>query len=217
MDCYIDLKKAFDRINHDALFQALADQNLDHEHVACLQCLYKHQRGIVGEYVFPIIRGVRQGDVLSSLLFNAVLEHGMDKWKQELLEEGFALVPDPTVPRLTNIRYADDLFLFGQSLEEAAKVLESLAGVLQTYGLELNMKKTKIMSTECPCEETTVCITEFGPVDILGSNDKHKYLGRNFGGDLKRRGKAAIDHRLSCAWMKYKSVQHVFEDKQVSI
>ena len=76
--------------------------------------------------------------------------------QRELLEEGFALVPDPIVPRLTNIRYADDLLLFGQSLEEAVKMLESLAGVLQTYGLELNMKKTKIMSTECPCEETTV-------------------------------------------------------------
>ena len=79
------------------------------------------------------------------------------------------------------------------------------------------MKKTKIMSTSCPSETTTVCITEYGPVDILGSADRHKYLGRCFCGDLKIRGKSAVDHRLSCAWMKYKAFQHVLEDKQVSI
>ena len=33
----IDLKKAFDPINHDALFQSLANQNFDHEHMAFLQ------------------------------------------------------------------------------------------------------------------------------------------------------------------------------------
>ena len=213
----IDLKKVFDRINHEALFKALADQNLDDEHIALLQCLYKHQRGIVGEYDFPIIRGVRQGDVLSPLLFNAVLEHAIVKWKQQLSDEGFALIPNWTVSRLTNIRYADDLLLFGQSLDEAVSMLEKLASILQSYGLELNMKKTKIMSTSCPRETTTVCITEYGPVDILGSIDRHKYLGRCFCGDLKIRGKSVVDHRLSCACMKYKEFQHVFEDNQVSI
>ena len=126
----IDLKKAFDRINHEALFKALADQNLDDEHIALLQCLYKHQRGIVGEYDFDIIRGVRQGDVLSPLLFNAVLEHAIVKWKQQLSDEGFALIPNWTVSRLTNIRYADDLLLFGQSLDEAVSMLEKLASIL---------------------------------------------------------------------------------------
>ena len=73
------------------------------------------------------------------------------------------------------------------------------------------------MSTSCPSETLMVCITEYGPIDILGSIDRHRYLGRCFCGDLKIRGKSAVDHRLSCVWMKYKSFQHVFEDKQVSI
>ena len=108
----IDLKKAFDRVEHAALFQALFDQQVDPEHIALLQRLYKHQRGVVGEHSFPINRGVRQGDVLSPLLFNAILGHAAEKWKQQLSEKGFALLLDPTHPRLTNIRYADDLLLF---------------------------------------------------------------------------------------------------------
>ena len=77
----IDLRKAFDRVEHGALFQALRDQNMDPELVALLEMLYQKQIGIVDEHMFPINRGVRQGDVLSPVLFNAVLEHAMNEWK----------------------------------------------------------------------------------------------------------------------------------------
>ena len=42
-------------------------------------------------------------------------------------------------------------------------------------------------------------------------------MGRNFTGNLRTRGKDAVDHRLACAWMKYRSLQHALEDKYVSI
>ena len=159
--------------------------------------MYKHQRGVVGEHSFPINRGVRQGDVLSPLLFNAVLEHAVEKWKQQLSVEGFALSLDPTHPRLTNIRYADDLLLFGKSLSEVVVMLEKLVTILKLYGLDLNMTKTKIMSTKSPAEAIQVCITDFGPIEILGANDRQQYLGRLFTGDFKTRSKSAIDYRSS--------------------
>ena len=34
---------------------------------------------------------------------------------------------------------------------------------------------------------------------------------------MRTRGKDAVDHRLACAWMKYRSLQHALEDKYVSI
>ena len=49
--------------------------------------------------------GVRQGDVISPILFNAGLEHAMRKWKAKLVHHGHG-------SRLTNIRYADDLLFF---------------------------------------------------------------------------------------------------------
>ena len=73
------------------------------------------------------------------------------------------------------------------------------------------------MSTLKASDENTVCITKHGPVNILGKHSRHKYLGRNVTGDLKNRGKSTVDHRLACAWMKFRSLQHVFEDKHVSI
>ena len=69
----VDLSKAFDRIEYDALFNALADQGVSAEYRALLQCLYTGQRGTTdGETFFAIGRGVRQGDVLSPMLFCGV-------------------------------------------------------------------------------------------------------------------------------------------------
>ena len=78
----------------------------------------------------------------------------------------------------------------------------------------LNMKKTKILSTTSPSEPTQVCIIGFGLVNILSAQDRHKYLGRLFSGDFGMPSKIKIDHRLPCAWMKYKAFQHVFEDQK---
>ena len=63
----IDLKKAFDRIEHAALFHALSEQHCDPELIALLQMLYKNQKGFVGDIEFFINRGVRQGDILSPI------------------------------------------------------------------------------------------------------------------------------------------------------
>ena len=82
--------------------------------------------------------------------------------------------------RLTNIRYADDLLLFGQSLDEVISMLDSLTDIFAVYESELNLKKTKILSTEPAPDTNQVCITKYGSVDILSATSKHKYLGRGF-------------------------------------
>ena len=84
----IDLRKAFDRVDHAALFAALENQGLDLQYINLLRALYSKQEGCVDGIRFDIKRGVRQGDVLSPLLFNAVLECAMRKWKEKILPNG---------------------------------------------------------------------------------------------------------------------------------
>ena len=93
--------------------------------------MYQNQTGAVpGSEKFSIQRGVRQGDVLSPLLFNAVLEDAIRKWKLKLTNEGLRLGHDT---RLTNLRYADDLMIFATSREELVSMVEMLVQELSHW------------------------------------------------------------------------------------
>ena len=111
----IDLRKAFDRVEQDALFSALEAQGLDASYRYLLQQIYKDQIGILSEDIsFGIDRGVRQGDILSPMLFNCILEKALTDWKTKIKSCGFYLEESFNQEPLTNIRFADDLLVLGR-------------------------------------------------------------------------------------------------------
>ena len=90
-----------------------------------LGLLYSNQKGNAnGSTFFDILRGVKQGDVISSMLFNAGLEAAFRSWKRRLGYHGFLL--DENMQRLTNTRYANDVMLYAKSLEEIIVMTEML-------------------------------------------------------------------------------------------
>ena len=150
----LDLRKAFDKVEHGALFAALTAQGIEDGYLDLLMEMYQDQTGAV-----PCIqRGVPQGDVLSPLLFNAVLEDAIRKWKLKLTNEGLRLGQDT---RLTNLRYADDLMIFATSREELVSMVEMLVQELSLIGLQLNGTKTKVL--------TTSTLQEASYVEICGT------------------------------------------------
>ena len=88
----LDLRKAFDTIKFLPLFVALRRQGVPEAYVQLLSALYEKQIGTVnGSSPFNILRGVKQGDVLSSMLFNAGLEEAFREWRCRLTTEGLLL------------------------------------------------------------------------------------------------------------------------------
>ena len=64
--CSIDLKKAFDRIESKAFFQALREHELPEPYIHLLTTMYVNQVASVnGSSQFNSHRGVRQGDIIS--------------------------------------------------------------------------------------------------------------------------------------------------------
>ena len=77
--CFLDASKAFDRVNHWALFSKLIDRKVPLYLVRFLFFWYKNQRmcvrwGAILSPYFSVTNGVRQGSLLSPYLFNLYID-----------------------------------------------------------------------------------------------------------------------------------------------
>jgi hypothetical protein len=77
--CFLDASKAFDLVNHDILFQRLVDRDLPGHLTRFLLSWYKNQSMSVRwrdslSAPFTVSNGVRQGGVLSPILFTMYLD-----------------------------------------------------------------------------------------------------------------------------------------------
>ena len=74
----VDFMKAFDSISHKSLSNALEQCGIESQYVSLLRRLYERQKGSVltdnESDVFEIKKGTKQGDPLSSILINTVLQ-----------------------------------------------------------------------------------------------------------------------------------------------
>ncbi|KAI5718027.1 hypothetical protein M8J77_015079 [Diaphorina citri] len=181
--CFIDFEKAFDRVQHGKLIEILKKTNIDERDIRIIGNLYWKQKSTVkteneetGE-VF-IRRGVRQGCILSPLLFNLYSEE-IFKEALEDTEEGINI--HGTV--INNIRYADDTVIFGSSMMELQSLMNKIVNSCRKYGLNLNIKKTKYMiisksKDTLPTNEELIINGE--PLERVS---KIKYLGSNLNED----------------------------------
>ena len=197
----LDVRKAFDRIQHGALFAALREQGADECTIALITELYKGQRGKAnGSRFFDICRGVKQGDVLSSLLFNSCLEMVFRRWKLRVSSHGLFIMTN--CERLTNTRYADDVLLYSTSLSGIREMLSLLHDELAKVGLQMHGEKTKVLTNVS--HETPLHITVGDmQVEVLATDACHKYLGRQLCLDSSNRVRVEVDNRCRSAWAKF--------------
>ena len=142
---FIDYEKAFDRVQHDKLLEILKRTGLDDRDIRIVANLYWNQLanvrvdGTLSDEV-RIRRGVRQGCVLSPLLFNlyseTILSEALDGFNQGISVNGEVI---------NNMRYADDTGLLCGSADELQALLDHVNRVSNEYGLRMNVRKTKFM------------------------------------------------------------------------
>ena len=117
--CFIDCAKAFDCVDHNKLWTILKEMRIP-DHVTCLfRNLYVDQKATVSTEpgktdCFQIGKGVRQGCILSSCLFNLYLEYIMRNAGLEEAQAGIQIARR----NINNLRYADNTTLMAESEEE---------------------------------------------------------------------------------------------------
>ena len=84
----LDLRKAFDRLEWGQLFQALELQGVPDQYRHLLAALYDDQASTIPNLgSLCIRRGVKQGDIISPLLFKIALQFAVDNWKTRHLND----------------------------------------------------------------------------------------------------------------------------------
>ena len=118
------------------------------DHLTCLlRNLYAGQEATVrtGHDTtdwLQIGKGVRQGCILSSCLFNLYAEYIMRNAGLEEAQAGIKI----SGRNIINLRYADDTNLMAES-EELKTLLMKVKEESEKVGLKLNIQKTKIMAS----------------------------------------------------------------------
>ena len=219
----IDFKKAFDSIDHDKLWDALAEQQVPTPYIRLIHTLYTHQTATVKtdrhSRTFNIQRGVKQGDPLSSLLFNALLEHIFKRLKLHWTADKFGMqLHHSATTRLTNLRFADDVLLVARTKAAITTMLTDVYDLARDYGLELHPDKTYILSNDCKHNHHN----NRAPVSIRGHHvivlpfaGNTKYLGRVLSFDNYHT--TEVQNRITCAWRKFHSLRKELTNKHYSL
>ena len=92
---------------------------------------------------FQIGKGVHQGCILSTCLFNFYVEYIVRNAGLDESQAGIKIAGR----NINNLRYADDTTLMAESEEELKSLLMKVKEESEKVGLKFNIQKTKIMAS----------------------------------------------------------------------
>ena len=142
--CFIDLSKAFDTVPRDILLRKLKEIGITGNFFNIIRNIYTNDKAFIkldGQITqsFSINQGVRQGCVLSPILFNifmADLAKSLNSTDTGFLMENI---------KINSLFWADDIVLFANSPLELEQLLDIVATYCGINKLTVNCKKTKCM------------------------------------------------------------------------
>ena len=145
---FIDYAKAFDCVDHNKLWKILKEMGIPDYLTCLLRNLYAGQEATVRtghgttEW-FQIGKGVCQGYILSTCLFNLYAEYIM---RNTGLEEAQARIKIAERNN-NNLRYTDDTTFMAESEEELKSHLMKVKKESEKVGLKVNIQETKITAS----------------------------------------------------------------------
>ena len=141
---FIDLKAAFDSIDHQSLWNILQKIGVPGKHLSLFKELYAGAESCVRinrahSDWFNIRSGVRQGCIAAPDLFNSVVDYLMEKVCEQIPGVAFGDYD------LADLEYADDTAILSGTFAEITHALEVFDTEARKLGLQINWDKTKLM------------------------------------------------------------------------
>ena len=146
--CFIDYAKDFDCVDHNKLWKILKEMGIP-GHLTCLlrnlcagqETTVRTRHGTTDW--FQIGKGICQGYILPSCLFNLYAEYIMQNAGLEEAEAGIKIARR----NINNLIYADADTLVAEGEEERKSLLMKVKDESEKARLKLNIQKTKIMAS----------------------------------------------------------------------
>ena len=194
--CFIDLTKAFDTVNREALWIILSKLGCPSKFINLIRLFHDGMSGSIlcdgdTSSSFNISNGVKQGCVLAPVLFNlfftCVLTHALRDFKTGIyiryrLDGSFfdlrrLRAQTKSVERLiVEALFADDCALLAHSEADLQATVNKFAEATHLFGLTISIKKTEVLYQPSPAQRLPP-----PSISIDGSElknvDQFKYLG----------------------------------------
>ncbi len=211
----VDFEKAFDSVSHDALYRVLKHKGIPQQVIDIIAAIYNNSYSdvITGQGVtkkFKVEKGVRQGDVLSPLLFGLFIDcvaAAIDS-----IDVGYHF-RDNVLVKVACALFADDLILVASNHEDIQKLIDVALHALRGSGLKINASKT-IYAHNSPGIKNYKPVVVINGVVVLSSGTKpFRYLGAHIGLNGLNTAHfehvvAEVDNRINKLCCKGLTVQH---------
>jgi len=139
--CSMDLSKAFDKINFNMLFNKLMDRKVPRFFIEILISWYEKLNSVVRwndviSNSFNVTSGVRQGGILSPILFAVCVDDLLTKLGNSKMGCFISALC------CNSFMYADDLILLSITVHDLQSLVDISADEITSIGLNVNCSKT---------------------------------------------------------------------------
>ena len=206
---FVDYEKAFDSVDRETLWKVLRHYGVPKKLVNMIKNSYEgmscrviHEGQLTKN--FEVMKGVRQGCLLSPFLFILVIDWVMKTATKEKRNG----IQWTMLTQLDDLDFADDLALLSHSHRQMQDKTTELALISAQVGLKINKRKTKILRTNATCETPIMLEGE-----TLEEVKDFRYLGSIV--DTHGGTEADVKKRISKARVAFHLLRNVWKSKVI--
>ena len=178
---FMDLEKAYDRIDRGAMWNVLGLYGVDGKLLNAVKSLYDDSKACVrvgnemSEW-FSVRVGLRQGCVMSPWLFNLFIDGVVREVNARVLGRGLGLVDERDYMwELNQLLFADDSVFVADSEEKLCQLVEEFGRACGRRKLRVNVGKSKVM--RCTRGEDGARMNVILNGEVLEEVDEFKFWG----------------------------------------
>jgi len=194
---FLDIRKAFDTVNHKKLLRVLQEKGTPQNYIQALRNMLYDRKVSLGDEIIKMMQGTPQGSPSSPLLFILFIDPLIVRLRE------CAGVPLTADKSLQSLFFADDIALCAETITDLQRMLEICDAWAAEYGITFNASKSEVMQL-CGKRDQPEVYMDGKPLQWV---KEFKYLGMVF--HAGRQPKIKMPHKT--LWGKLKHHQHVLK------